>query len=565
MPQIAAATADSQQTAFRGLEAAGSATEPTIPGSTTEPTVARSSNRPAVPRQPLAELRLVAQPDAIDQLSCALPIVAHARNKGTVRLIRATYYDTPSNALYGAGLTLQVCLTGRRLIQILRAKPRIGGVPGERGEWQNAVATDAPDISSLAPLLPIGLQDVLVGEPLRPVFTTEVRRHRRSLKLPLGEVDIAFERGIIAAQGKVTPFGEIVLELRTGNPALLYDLALALGEFGQIGPAARGSVDRGFGLAFGTPPEVHKSGPSLSATDLSVDDVFAATLKSSLSSVLANQAAAEDGRDPEGVHQLRVALRRLRCALGMLKQLAPSPVLDAFRADAKWLASNLGESRNWDVFLSETLPEVAIGCGLPESFDLVRDAAEHARVASYAVVRAALAQRRCSRFELALGAWIEQRGWRCDVSGDKLATLAAPAGPFAARLLARQHGKLTKRARKFKQLSTEQRHELRLAVKKLRYAADFFLPLFGGHASSKRYARRLSQLQERLGRYNDAATTRHLLARLPVADIPAAAREAIGAVVGWQACRLAGTEPDLQSAWRDFRRTAHPWNGADAC
>jgi inorganic triphosphatase YgiF len=560
MPQIAAAAVDSQEAALRGTEAAGSVTQAAVPVSTAERSTLFKAKLPAVSRHAVTELRLVAEPDAIDRLRVAPPIVAHARNKGTVRLIKATYYDTPSSGLHGAGLTLKVCRTGKRLIQVLRVEPQISGVPRDGGEWQVAVVADAPDLSSIEPLLPKELQDVLTAEPLQPVFTTEVRRHRQSVVLPVGEVDVAFERGIIAAQGKTARFGEVGLKLKSGNPALLYDLALALGEFGHIGPSAHGSVDRGFELAFDTSPQVHKSDPPLSATDLSIDDAFAAILKSSLVGVLANQAAAGDGRDPEGVHQLRVALRRLRCALGMLKPLAPSPVLESFRADAKWLASALNEARNWDVFIYETLPEVAVGCGNPESFDLVRAAAGHARAISYEGARGALADRRCGRFQLTLGAWIEQRGWRCDVSGDKLATLAAPAGPFAARLLARRHGKLIKRGRNFKQLSTEQRHELRLGLKKLRYAADFFLPLFGSHAASKRYARRLSQLQERLGRYNDAATTRGLLARLPVADIPAGAREAIGAVAGWQACRLACTEPDLQSAWRDFRRAAHPWS-----
>src|SRR5262249_15628598 len=147
--------------------------------------------------------------------------------------------------------------------------------------------------------------------------------------------------------------------------------------------------------------------------------------------------------------------------------------------------------------------------------------------AGYVTARTALADRRTGRFELGLGAWIEQRGWRCDGSGDYLSELAGPAIDFAVRALAKQHDRVLKRGRHFRRLPLEARHELRLPVKKLRYTADFFLPLFAEDRGAKRYARRLSRLQERLGRYNDAATTRHLLAELASDAMPAPAREAL--------------------------------------
>ena len=98
-------------------------------------------------------------------------------------------------------------------------------------------------------------------------------------------------------------------------------------------------------------------------------------------------------------------------------------------------------------------------------------------------------------------------------------------------------------------------------MKKLRYTADFFLPLFGEDGTAKRYARRLSRLQERLGRFNDAGTTRHLIAELAVDGMPVPAREALGAVLGWQACRLASAETEVSAAWRDFRDAPRPWAG----
>ena len=525
-----------------------------------EPGINRRPNG-AMPRNVEVELKLLADPERLKELSHAPAIVAHARNRGTVRLLKAVYYDTPSHALHRAGVTLRVRQIGKRFVQTLKMSPGDSVEPLHRGEWETPVATMMPDLQSLMPLISPGLRDVLSREPLQPVFTTEVRRHLRDLAMPAGMVQVAFDQGVVRAGDKSAPISEIELELKHGSAAALYELALPLSELGSVRPSIRSKAERGFDLALGAPPSVRKAGTALCAEDASLDDAFTAFLQSGLGQLLVNQAAAEDGRDPEGIHQLRVALRRLRCALSLLRSLAPSAALDAFRADAKWLASSLSGARNWDVFLAEVLTEVAQGCGPLDGFDAIREIAERSRASSYAAACEALAERRAGRFQLALGAWIEQRGWRCNVSGDNLAALAAPAISFASRVLARHHGKVLKRGRNWQELSPEARHDLRLAVKKLRYAADFFLPLFGDQGSARRYARRLGRLQDRLGCYNDAATTRQLVAQLPVETVPAAAREALGAVIGWQACRLAGAEPDLQTAWRRFRRAPRPWSG----
>jgi inorganic triphosphatase YgiF len=488
------------------------------------------------------------------------PIVAHARNKGTVRLLKDTYYDTGDGALRRAGVTLRVRQCGKRFVQTVRLAPADAGIPLRRSEWEFPVAGMAPDFQAVMPLMSLGLQDALAREPLQPIFATELRRSLRTLTLPAGTVDVAFDTGVVKAGERTAPISEIEIELKRGSPAALYDLAMLLTEHATVRPATRSKVERGFELAFETAPAVHGARQLLTSGDVSLDDAFAQLLRSALHQLLGNQPAAESGRDPEGVHQLRIALRRLRSALAMLRPLAPSAMLQSLAADAKWLAASLTAARNWDVFLTETLPEVAHGCGAVAGFDLVRDIAEEARHNGYVAARAALADRRAGRFEVALGGWVEQRGWRCDVSGDQLTELAAPAIAFAARALADQHQRVLKRGRHFKRLPLEARHDLRLAVKKLRYTADFFLPLFG-EDGAKRYARRLSRLQERLGRTNDAGTTRHLVAELALDTMPAAAREALGAVLGWQACRLAASESEVRTAWRDFRDAPRPWAG----
>src|SRR5690606_19504342 len=136
-------------------------------------------------------------------------------------------------------------------------------------------------------------------------------------------------------------------------------------------------------------------------------------------------------------------------------------------------------------------------------------------------------------FMLEFGGWVEQRGWRAEVAADALGAFRDPTIAFADRTLAGLHAKVLKRGRHFAEMTTEERHELRIALKKFRYAADFLLPLYGSRKQVRRFADALEDLQEELGRYNDMATTRTIMAGF--AAEPAGRSPAAGAVIGWQA------------------------------
>jgi CHAD domain-containing protein len=172
-------------------------------------------------------------------------------------------------------------------------------------------------------------------------------------------------------------------------------------------------------------------------------------------------------------------------------------------------------------------------------------------------VRYVLADRRCTSFILGLGAWIEVRGWRNDSPPESLGQLAGPAANFAQQLLSAQHAKVLKRGRHFKSLKPEERHRLRLAVKKLRYVAEFLLPLSGPRKAAKRFADKLADFQEELGVYNDLAVTAKLLAGLGTVSLGGS--QATAAITGWQAHAMVGGEPRLRQAWSDFTKTKAPW------
>jgi CHAD domain-containing protein len=223
------------------------------------------------------------------------------------------------------------------------------------------------------------------------------------------------------------------------------------------------------------------------------------------------------------------------------------------------LAENLSAARDWDIFQQQTLPTVAKACPSVAGFDALAEVIAKHRQAAYRKVRAVLADTRCSLFLIGLGGWIEARGWRSgEVAPENLARLAEPAIGFAGEALSTQHAKVLKRGRHFKALGVEELHRLRLAAKKLRYVADFLLPLYDDRKCVKQFSRKLAGLQEELGCYNDMAVTASLLDGLAGESSESSTAGAV--IVGWQAHASIGIAPRLRSAWRDFTKTKTPWS-----
>ena len=501
------------------------------------------------------ELKLLVDADRLTSFNNAPVIASNARNKGTRKHLKSVYYDTPKRTLWRNGLTLRVRHSGTRYTQTVKAE--LEDDPFRRGEWEAHVPSMAADVALAMPFIPEKLRPELETQGLEPIFTTDIRRHQRMVDLPSGAIEVAFDNGVLKAGDRSMPVSEIELELKGGSIDAIYELAQRLAEHGQVRPSIRSKSARGFDLAADTPPAAHKPRKVRLDPQIALDDAFATILRACLKHLLVSLPAAEDGRDPEGIHQLRVALRRLRSALDLMRTVGCLDKLDALRAEVKWFAGSLSAAREWDIFEKDTLPTVASGCPSVPGFDALGELAERRRLAAYEQVRGVLAERRCATFIIGLAGWIEARGWRSDVAPENLGQLAEPATNFARQVLSDVYGKVLKRGRHFKSLSTEQRHRVRLAVKKLRYVGDFLLPLYGFGKPARRFADKLASLQEELGSYNDIAMTTALLSSLD-AETPVGGT-ARAAIAGWQAHAIVGTEARLREAWSDFTRTRPPW------
>ncbi len=286
----------------------------------------------------------------------------------------------------------------------------------------------------------------------------------------------------------------------------------------------------------------------------------AAILRHCLNQFEANIQPVLDGRDSEGVHQMRVALRRLRSALDVFSPILPASWLEGLLEDLRWLNQPLGKRRDLDVFLEETLqplraaePGLAGLENLQVLLEARREAAQVALVSALQSPRAAFWLLRLRRLAHADEAEALKR---LDTAQHDAAL--QPAIAFAALTLRRRRKKLRKLGDAHATLSVPDLHRLRIRTKKLRYASEFFRYLFA-KKPAKRAAVALAQLQDTLGALNDAAVGDHLLGGVLGApgDDPAAA-----AIAGWFAARQATQLAKLGNAWEAYVALKPFWKSA---
>lgn len=497
------------------------------------------------------------------RLRAALPGAAgaHVAGAGGAKRLHALYFDTPDLRLRTQGLTLRVRKQGGRYVQTLKSTPvGVGGVT-VRGEWDAAVAGAAPDLSRLpqdAPALPDGI----AAADLRPVFETDIRRTVRLATMPDGcIVEVAFDTGEIRLGDRTVPVAEVELELKGGaGAAAIYDLALALNAVAPLRVETQTKADRGFGLVHARRPRAAKAGRVALGRDDTVETALRRIVGHCVGHLVANEAAALVGDGPEPIHQMRVALRRLRSAQAVFKPLLPRDRHADLADEIRWLAGALGDARDWDVFLGDLMPPVQAAFPTDAAMAALATAARLCRDDGRARAREAIRSPRFTALLLRIGAWMEAVSRDADP-----AVLARPVAAWSDGPLAKRHKRARKLGRDFAEAPPEARHALRIALKKLRYATDFFRDLYPAKAV-RRYADELAGLQAALGNLQDVATIGRLTATVPdlLGDrAPDGWRAGAGMVLGWHAHGLVAAEPKLVRDWNAFAAAKPFWSATD--
>jgi triphosphatase len=512
------------------------------------------------------ELKLSIDPTDLDRLLASTTMAG----RGVTRNLESVYWDTPDLRLMRRAVTLRVRRVGRRHIQTVKDAGVSDGIVSSRGEWETPVGGPAPDLSAVTDATALDRLGPIAPQELAPVFVTRVRRVTRMVLLQGGaRVEVAVDLGDIRTpDGRSEPLAEIEFELKAGEPHAVYDVALAVAAEVPVHLERRTKAERGYALAAGidVPAQARRAEtPSIDAND-SVEVAMAAILREGLIHVLENGPAVRGGDPHDGVHQMRVGVRRLRSALSLFGPLLPDAQRDTFTTELRWLAGELAAARDWDVFLDSLLAPVdaVLGRdgGLAMGFAALAERGQAQRDLGHARARDAVASAKFTRLALSLGAWIEGRGWRAQAVTERSARLFDPVGVASATLLARRHRRALKRGAGFARLPTEERHRVRIALKRLRYAGEFFRSVHDGKTFT-RFNRRLAAFLDRLGHLNDVATAERLIADLEGSEVADDAgsgwRFAAGAVIGWHARGLVESEAQLVADWNGFADAEPFW------
>jgi CHAD domain-containing protein len=290
---------------------------------------------------------------------------------------------------------------------------------------------------------------------------------------------------------------------------------------------------------------------------MTVDGAVALIFTECLKHWTTNEAVALKSADPEGIHEMRVGLRRMRSALSDFRTIIPAPQLAWMKRETKWLITSLSAARDWDVFLAELLEPVEAARPRDRGLEELRTAARAERTRGYATTRIAIRCLRHSQFLAQMRDWLSAKRWR-----QKQGSLDEPIQKLARRVLRKRHDAALKLGRDFSKLSAEQRHQLRIALKKLRYTADFFRSLYP-KKQAKPYFRALARMQNCLGHLNDVVVAEHLLERMTSAHqrqrVFAHLLTAAGTVIGWHARGASAAAQEAEENWCKFREVGCFW------
>jgi CHAD domain-containing protein len=321
-------------------------------------------------------------------------------------------------------------------------------------------------------------------------------------------------------------------------------------------------VVRGYSLVADEQPSVVRAQEVAIDPDASIGAAFQALARAGFVHLCGNEDAVLRSGNPEAVHQMRVAVRRLRALLAAFHTALDRDATQFLRGELGWLQRQLGPARDWDVFLHGTLGPLAEGLRQEESLADLRRAVEEARHQAYVVARETLRDRRYTRLLLRFQLWLDSTHWD---DKESATPLSGSVSSFAAKILDKRHRKLTKLADRHAELSEDELHEVRLRAKKLRYAAEFFRPLHPAK-NTKKFIRTLIEIQDTLGSLHDAVVGRELLNVLKSpaagnghgAQSPALERAA-GVAAGFQAARIADDIRRFGEVWPRFSKLKKFW------
>lgn len=472
----------------------------------------------------------------------------------------SVYFDTAEKHLQAQGIALRMRKKGRAApVMTLKWDGPAAYGPFSRGEVEVPCPGGVPDLQLLGPDAAKRVSDAVGNRPLDPVFETRVKRRTAILRHGHSELEIALDDGVIIAGEARLPVTEVEIELKSGNMHDLLACAALLSREAALRLDFEAKSEKGYRIAGGDLPRPQKAAKLDLPRTATFDDLLAAVMSNTLEHFVSNWATLRESDAPESIHQLRVALRRMRSALGVFRRVIKLPELEDIRQEAKRIASALGPARECDAFRQN-----ALGGPFQKNSQLLKgatallEAVEARRVQSYAAARLLMEDAATTQFVLAVQGFIFRRAWRTALAAEDLGLLTSEGRLFGAAVLDRLMRRAVKRGRHLRTMTDEERHELRIVLKNLRYSVEFFGSLFEDGKTLRAFLKLVAELQEDLGAHNDAATSQSFIETL---DLPAEGdtQFASGYLLGWYRHATAVADLHLVEKWKSFKKADLFW------
>ncbi len=481
-------------------------------------------------------------------------ILAASVGKPVTRKLTSSYFDTPQLTLLDSGINLRVRRMSGEWFQAVKGGGSAVSGLHQRKEWEDIVASGQPDFTKIQdPVLQKKFADQSLRDALKPIFITEVRRTAWHLAFDNGdEVELALDIGHLIVNGEKDPISEIELELKKGQAGRLFDLALQLQQDIPLELENISKSQRGYEHYRPSVPKIAKSRLPALDRNTGAHTAFRMIAWECLDHLQRNQPMVLHGDNVEGVHQMRVALRRLRSAIAVFHQIVSKERCIGILNELRWITEILGAARDLDVFITQTLPPMLTSLPHQPGLLHLNEKALASKAQAYAEARAAIHSQRYQRMILTLGSWLENEHWRQDTSRDPGVI------NLANSVLEKRFKALRRHGQRLVQMHPEERHATRIAAKKLRYAAEFFAGIYPSNRT-RRFIQSLVQLQDVLGALNDIDVTEHLLQRLtghsPANDLS----EALHLFAGWNACNTTHALSQMEVTWHGLIKAPEFW------
>jgi triphosphatase len=504
------------------------------------------------------ELKLELAPTSLPALK-RVPLLRSFKTPPRSTTEVSVYFDTKKHKLRRKGLTLRVRRVGDRRVQTIKA----GNSAFERGEWEAEIASDEPDLSLATGTALEPLVNDKLSRQLKPLFETRVRRTVYPIADETCAIALSVDRGKIRTDRHSAPLCEIELELERGSPARLFDAARDLTHDIAVRLAVKSKPERGYELIDGSRDAPVRAVPSMLSAGASTREAFQMIGRACLKQVAANEPALLKG-NPEGVHQMRVGLRRLRAAMSLFKALLGDAQTHAIKAELKWLTGELGPARELEVLVKRVVAPMqkqhGRWDGIPSLLHALAEKRESALLRAQETVKSA----RFRAFTLDLAAWLEAGDWTSPEDDLVRDRGELPIEVSAAEQLTRRWRKIRKKGKTLAKLDARDRHKLRIQSKKLRYAVEFFADVFAGKRAAKprkRLLAALERLQDGLGDLNDIAVHEERIAAIGI-RCPHPTRKrafAAGVLTGREDARMDAAMSAATHAHADLARIKPFW------